>query len=455
MASFGDGAILGAEVFAESGSLRRRRWLASLWAASAIFVAGPAVAQASGPNRVQPSARAQALADATRFEEAYALVDSERAACEARPATPDACLDLMLTATVMASMADQNVTAMNLAQRTLALSRQVAGDRDLATASAYANLGSVFSDRNDFDAAETNLEDALRIFVAAVGEIDFRTSLARSNLGTNLTRQGRFGEAEAMHRRALASLPQTDTYRVLAAETYRQLATAINAQGRASEAEPSYRKAFDLFQQSLGPYHPLSVTAAADLAYCLEDQGLAKEAEQGRRNILAYDIQYYGHHHKKVATAYNNLGENLVFQKRYRDAEPLLRKALALRIALFGERDGSTATSYANLADLLGKLGKIRDAVSTYQHAIRIRVEAQGDSHYLTIETRDNLGLLVLRSGPDAEIALSQYREIDSALRRRLGKFEGEDRKDAEEFRRRPIYESYVDSAWRVAHRRS
>jgi len=77
------------------------------------------------------------------------------------------------------------------------------------------------------------------------------------NLGTVLTHESKFQEAEALYREALA------TNRKLLGNEHREVATGLNnlakvlaKEGKLAEAEPVLREALQMFRRLYGDEHP-------------------------------------------------------------------------------------------------------------------------------------------------------------------------------------------------------
>ena len=136
------------------------------------------------------------------------------------------------------------------------------------------------------------------IRVDAGGRIAFETGNALAGLG-------RFEEAEASYRRAIALNPRYP-------EAFNNLGTVLQGLGRLEEAEASYRRAMEL--------NPLSGEAAANLANTLKDAGKIEDAVILYEKALSLN--------PRLAECYLNLGA----VKKYTPGDqriPALRKLYA------------------------------------------------------------------------------------------------------------------------------
>jgi tetratricopeptide (TPR) repeat protein len=254
--------------------------------------------------------------------------------------------------------------------------------------------------RGRYAEAEALYRRALAVWEEVLGPRHRATAVSCNNLANVLNHQGRYQEAEALHRKALAIREQVlgpqhpDT-----ARSYENLAGILNNQRRFKEAEPLHRKALAVREEVLGPLHPDTAQSYNNLAYNLDLQGRYKEAEPLFRKALAVKEEVLGPRHPSTANNYNNLAYNLEAQGRAKDAEPLSRKALAIREEVLGPRHPDTAQSYNNLAANLQAQGRAREAEPLYRQALTIIEEVLGPRHADTARSYNNLALNLKAQG--------------------------------------------------------
>jgi tetratricopeptide (TPR) repeat protein len=101
------------------------------------------------------------------------------------------------------------------------------------------------------------LKRALALWKQELGPTHPDTAIILSNLATLYGEQGRYTEAEPLHKRALAIREQTlgPTHPVTA-NSLSNLATLYFEQGRYTEAEPLLKRALAIYEQTFGPEHP-------------------------------------------------------------------------------------------------------------------------------------------------------------------------------------------------------
>ena len=155
--------------------------------------------------------------------------------------------------------------------------------------------------------------------------------------------QGRYGEAEPLYRRALALRVQAlDPESLNTATSLNNLGALLLAKSRfkkveveqslLKEAEPLLKQALEIREAKLGQDHPDTAVSLNHLGVLLRVQGLPEEAEGLHRRALAIreaaalairEAAPMRPNHPDVAQSLNNLAESLRAQRRFEEAEPL------------------------------------------------------------------------------------------------------------------------------------
>ncbi|MEM7708590.1 MAG: serine/threonine-protein kinase [Pseudomonadota bacterium] len=185
----------------------------------------------------------------------------------------------------------------------------------------------------------------------------------------------------------------------------RSVATLGNlrqAQGRFIEAEQLHREALAMRQSLLLPSDPLVVTSLNDLSVVLYSQRTdAKEAEalELDRQVLQINIDRFGPQSLQAAQSYNNLGALFVQRGLDGDRElaaPLLRKALEIRRKRLGSDHPNTANSAANLANLLHDMGQLEAAGELFDEAIESTRRSMGEGSTRVADLVYGFGFLLM-----------------------------------------------------------
>ena len=138
------------------------------------------------------------------------------------------------------------------------------------------------------------------------------------------------------------------------------MAECLRGQGRYPEAEELHRSALDIFKKlHEGKSHPLIAQSQSALASVLIDQGRYEEALALYESSLAIRKEVYGSEDQRVASSLNNLGQLLKAMGRLPEAKVYFTDAL--EIWRKGDHT-DTATALNNLADILRAQGRYDEA---------------------------------------------------------------------------------------------
>jgi tetratricopeptide (TPR) repeat protein len=175
-----------------------------------------------------------------------------------------------------------------------------------------------------------------------------------NNLALVLSHQGKYEQAEEMHRQALR-LYET----VLGKEhpdtltSMNNLALVLSRQGKYEQAEKMYLRALGLRETVLGKEHPDTLMSMNNLAAVLRDQGKYEQAEEVHRQTLGLRETVLGKEHPDTLMSMNNLATVLGDQGKYEQAEEMLRQTLGLSETVLGKEHPDTLMSMPKLATVL------------------------------------------------------------------------------------------------------
>ena len=149
--------------------------------------------------------------------------------------------------------------------------------------------------------------------------------------GVKTYQQGNYPEAEKQFTAAVKEAEGFGPQDLRLATTLNNLALLYKAQGKYAEAEPLHKRALAIYEKTLGPGHPRVATSLNNLALLYKAQGRYVDAEPLYQRALAIYEKTLGPEHPKLATCLNNLASLYHVQGRYAEAEPLYKRALAIR----------------------------------------------------------------------------------------------------------------------------
>ncbi|WP_397327044.1 tetratricopeptide repeat protein [Nostoc sp. FACHB-110] len=311
--------------------------------------------------------------------------------------------------------------AIPLAERVLAIRKQILGEEHPDVAGSLNNLAALYKSQGRYADAEPLYRQALSMKKRLLGQEHPDVANSLNSLAELYNSQGRYADAEPLFRQALSMRKR------LLGQEHPDVATSLNnlaalyeSQGRYADAEPLFRQALSMRKRLLGQEHPDVATSLNNLAALYESQGRYADAEPLFRQALSMRKRLLGQEHPDVATSLNNLAALYESQGRYADAEPLFRQALSMRKRLLGQEHPDVATSLNNLAALYNSQGRYADAEPLYRQALSMNKRLLGQEHPDVATSLNNLAALYNSQGRYAD-AEPLYRQALSMNKRLLG----------------------------------
>jgi tetratricopeptide (TPR) repeat protein len=191
------------------------------------------------------------------------------------------------------------------------------------------------------------------------------------DLGRTLTELGKYDEADAVSRRALAidrgrgESAGTDVAADFEAIGYNKFAA-----GQLEEARPFILQALTLRRRFEGPLSPSvndNLNTLGDIAYVRHQLPVAERYFRGN---VAIDLKVLGPNHPDFATTLNNLARVLLEERKFAEATPMLERAMAIGLRERGESHAYMTFVFSNLAIARRHMGRNRDAETLFEQAI-------------------------------------------------------------------------------------
>ena len=131
-----------------------------------------------------------------------------------------------------------------------------------------------------YDEAQRNFESALKE-AEQFGSDDARLATSLNDLASVYKAQGKYAEAEPLHKRALAIREKAlGPEHPDVAKRFNNLALLYHVQGRYAEAEAFYMLALSIDEKSLEPEHPNLALRLENYAALLRETGRPDNAEE-------------------------------------------------------------------------------------------------------------------------------------------------------------------------------
>ncbi|MEU8519915.1 serine/threonine-protein kinase [Streptomyces sp. NBC_01216] len=240
----------------------------------------------------------------------------------------------------------------------------------------------------------------------------------RHKEGLGLGRNGRWDEAEGLHR-AVA----VDRERVLGPDhpdtlsSRYELASTLGRLGRRADALREFGRVVEGRDRTLGADHPDTVAARQETAYLLGRLGRYFEAHQVYEAVLASRMRTFGPDHPDTLRCRHNLAFNLGRLGRLEESYRTALEVGEARSLLLGPGHPDTLVTRYEVAYTLGRLGRWADALPVYREVASARADVLGADHPDTLAAHYETGICLGRLGHGAE-ALEVYRDLVDARTR-------------------------------------
>lgn len=251
----------------------------------------------------------------------------------------------------------------------------------------------------------------------AQGEPD-RLAALQSNVAELFQRAGRYDDAIAEARRALANADNaTEMAAGSRAKIRAKLGEYLYSRGEHAQAEIELRAAVLEFEGALGPEHPDAAGIGTILGLAIFGQGRYEEAEAVFRRAATTTEKALGPDHLNTVTVWSNVGLALILQGRHAEARPLFLRAVVAYETVLGPDHPDVAQARYNYASTLQAEGKLEAGRDEFERVLELQREALGPKHPNVGMTLTNLANIhcslgdLERSDAAYEAALANTRE--------------------------------------------
>ncbi len=298
-----------------------------------------------------------------------------------------------------------------------AMVREGLSTRPLVQAHMMLVLGNVYRNLGLFEQARPLLQEALEVRRRLHGPEHLEVAESLHSLAMLEYDLSEFDAAEGDFREALRIQRATDTKRTATALTLTQLASLLRDESNFIEAEGMLREALGILGRRLGDEHRDVAESLVQLGRVLHDKGDLDGAEPMYREALDLHRKRYGNDHPELTQSLENLGILLREKGELGEAEPLLRESLAIRRRMLGDAHPHTASSMYELASLLRDKGDLAEAALLFRQVTDLDRKQLGSEHQHVGMDLMELGITLnkLQRYDDALVA---YQEALSILRR-------------------------------------
>lgn len=288
------------------------------------------------------------------------------------------------------SIREQRDEALVYFQKALAKYKALYGENHESVAKCYNAIG---NQQRDLSEASLYYQNAYDIIQNLYGEEHEKMVDCHLNLGWVQFRNGYYVNALGYFHKALAIgklVYSVDDIHL--ARTYSSLGDAYAALWQSDSALCYHQKALKIRRLRYGEHHPSVADSYLEIGNDNEDWGHYKEADSLYKLALNTYMQIFGESHPLVATCYSCMA-NVYYSRHgygvwysdvkddYDTAMKYWQEALDIYIATYGEEDPFVASIYLDLAEIKHRLGQNDEAIYYIKQSLKINEKNVGNNH--------------------------------------------------------------------------
>ncbi len=290
------------------------------------------------------------------------------------------------------------------------------GDKPEIAAELRTAIGVTYYSLGLYDAAKTQLTQALDLLTAIHDPPHVELAAALRELGVTHQYQGDYEQAADFLGRSVAMFDALGAEGPSYANALNEYAMVWEERGDHEAAGRYYARARDVFRRVYGPDHEDVAALTGNLAVNAHYRGDLDQAESLYRETLDLLQKRYGENHLDRATTFGNLAQVLVERNDLETAESLLRQSLAIKRELLGDGHAAVGLDYHNLGGVSYMRKAFEPAVDYFDQALAVYGQAYPEDH-------PRIGQTHMFKG-NAYIALQRHQEAESSMRRAMAIFE-------------------------------
>ncbi len=271
--------------------------------------------------------------------------------------------------------------AVQYTKKSLSTRLLLLGEKHLAVATSYNDLGNFYS-RADIDQALKYHHKSLMIRLRLLGENDPVVAGSYNNLGVMYRQKGNYRRALEYSQKSLEiylRLFEEDHPDV--ARTYMNIGNIYAVKSDYDLALEYHQKSLTIKLQLLGEDHLAVASSYNNIGNIYAEKSYYDQALEYYQNDLSITIKLLGEDHPNVAVSYNNIG-NIYRQKGdYRRAFEYFQKSLAINFRLVGKDHPDVAEILYNIGEMYREQGNYAKAIEYYQKTLAIGLKSFGILH--------------------------------------------------------------------------
>lgn len=281
----------------------------------------------------------------------------------------------------------------------------------------FHTLGHLYIAAARYAAAETLFRRASDMTADRYGHDDPHAALALDDLGTALTHEGRYVDAEGIFRDVVATRERISPDDPALCTALDNLATVLYMLGKNMEMEGVCERSLALSVRLLGPEHLETADRLQNLAGAVSARGDHIQAIDYMERAVAIQSRLLGESHPDTCKTILNLGGIHHWLEHYDAAESCYRQALEKLEQRF-EDHPQIALALLNLSSVCTERGEWEESERLLQRLIDMRIRLYGEEHVETVRAFLSLGQLRRRQERfiEAEVIYRRWYPLRLAL---------------------------------------
>jgi tetratricopeptide (TPR) repeat protein len=275
------------------------------------------------------------------------------------------------------------------------------GGRMLDIADALSVRGELLEESGRYREAEAPLREAIALVDHERGA-EQHVANAMNELGRVLINTGREAEGESELRRAIAIYLKTGDSKSTAAPLS-NLSVLYGNEGRYAESAASIRQAIEIQQRFLPADHPDLLLSEYNYGAALENNHQFAEAEPVYRKLIAARLRVLGPDNQFTLLAQEGLADDLYELHRYSEAAAIALPAAQGLTRGVGEDHPYTMTAWAMYGIAACLDGRGEEGFAALSRAERLRRAHYGADNWRTFSTQLYVGACLVAMHRDAE----------------------------------------------------
>ncbi len=247
--------------------------------------------------------------------------------------------------------------------------------------SVFHELGEVYLNEGDFNAAITNFEKEATYF--STNTANKIKANNKSQLGIAQSQVGNFYTALEYLKQAL-SLMQLDNDNQGIADTYNNIGL-LYASKKQELALDNYDKALAFYKKSVGETHPSYLNTLNNQAIIYRSTNEADKALMIFENVLNKWKALYGQNHPNVAFTYSNIGLVYLDFNMLDTALSYQEKALEIYKSSYGANHPEIANTYNQIANIYRSKKEYDKAIAETGKSIAANCKAYASTNELSV----------------------------------------------------------------------